>query len=744
MSTCPLCKVSFPEGINRCPNDGARLVASPEASPLPPAPAMEATQSLVAPLSDSFEAVLAHSPTAMSSPGEEGSDITRAERPQARARGSSSSHGVAEAKPAPPPAARRRSHNPTQPNERVGNVLGNYRLLELIGQGGMGCVYMAEHIKLGRQVALKLLRADHAERRDAVARFFQEARAVNKIRHRNIVDVTDFVELDDGTTFIIMELLDGMSLGKLSRSGDLPWPRALALLIQICDGLAAAHRAGIIHRDLKPDNIIVVPTGDGADLAKLLDFGVAKLVDANHEDLGYETAAGAVVGTPTFMSPEQAGGLDIDGRADIYSLGAIMYEVFTGQPVFTGRSFGEFVRKHLNEAPVPPSQTPGGRRIDDRLEGIILKCLEKQPNDRFSTVADLKDALLHLLGAIETSISSSSLIESGDNHFGANQRRSDPGISAHAIGSRPGSVDRARRSSLAPPAPGLVPAPRPQSSSLAPPASGLVPAPQPQSSSSGLRELPSGEISRPGGLHTSASRASRQSESDAFQANARNLTGPTNPTPWPAETAMTVGDLPAASSIKNRRRAPLFITGGIALGAIAGVVLYLTSRDREDDHAPPAPLLPASSDPVVTSLSDEAPVQVVSGANAAITIRFSSRPPGSVYRESSQEALCKTPCDIDVSEAQTYFIKRVGFHSERFLVDPAKPPRGGMYVATLRPIRSGSSGKREPEKPTPPPEKAETDPTDTTEPVRVEPTEDPPPGETKIDPTDTMDPFGRK
>jgi len=289
-------------------------------------------------------------------------------------------------------------------------VLGQYRVLEMLGRGGMGCVYLAEHLKLGRRVALKLLRPEHAERRDAVARFFQEARAVNKIRHRNIVDVTDLVELDDGTVFIIMELLDGMSLGKLMRAEQMDVPRALAILAQICDGLAAAHSVGIVHRDLKPDNIFVISTNDGADLVKLVDFGVAKLLHREDAEVAFETAAGAVVGTPTFMSPEQAGGGEVDARSDIYSLGAIMYEMFTGEPIFRGKSFGEFVRKHLNETPVPPRQTPGGRHMDDRLEAIILRCLQKPLKYRYPDIGLLKDDLLMLLGAIETQLPSQSSI----------------------------------------------------------------------------------------------------------------------------------------------------------------------------------------------------------------------------------------------------------------------------------------------------------------------------------------------
>jgi serine/threonine protein kinase len=298
----------------------------------------------------------------------------------------------------PPPTPR--AATPDEPYH-VGSVLGSYRVLEMLGRGGMGFVYRAEHMKLGREVALKLLRSDYALRRDAVARFFQEARTVNRVRHRNIVDVTDFVELDDGTTFIIMELLSGESLGQWARGGvDLP--RALAVLVQICDGLAAAHDVGVIHRDLKPDNVFVVPTSDGAELVKLLDFGVAKLVNRDDEDVGFQTAAGAVIGTPAYMSPEQAGGMAVDPRSDIYSLGAIMYELFCGQPMFRGRSFGEYVRKHLTEMPVPPRSTAGGMAMDPRLEALIMKCLAKDPSERFQNIVELRDALLAMLGGMET------------------------------------------------------------------------------------------------------------------------------------------------------------------------------------------------------------------------------------------------------------------------------------------------------------------------------------------------------
>ncbi|MEZ4363093.1 MAG: serine/threonine-protein kinase [Kofleriaceae bacterium] len=309
-------------------------------------------------------------------------------------------HGPPAPAPAPAPRRARPSRADDDGKEHLGTTLGSYRLLSRIGKGGMGHVFLAEHVKLGRQVALKLLRQEHAKRKDAVARFFQEARTVNRARHRNIVDVTDFIELDDGTTFIIMELLTGQSLGVWARGG-IAVPRALGVLAQICEGLGAAHAVGVVHRDLKPDNVIITSTPEGGDLVKLLDFGVAKLINQRDDDFAVETAAGSVVGTPAYMSPEQAGGLPIDSRSDIYSLGAIMYELFCGQTMFRGRSFGEFVRKHLTEQPLPPRLTPNGAGLDPRIEAIILRAIDKEPSRRYQTAAELRDALLQL-GATTT------------------------------------------------------------------------------------------------------------------------------------------------------------------------------------------------------------------------------------------------------------------------------------------------------------------------------------------------------
>jgi serine/threonine protein kinase len=338
---------------------------------------------------------------------------TEYERPSAGAprTGSSRSAGVAEmrrgSKPTPTPSKRTGPRTPRALNDRnIGRELGSYRIVSLLGAGGMGQVYKAEHTKIGREVALKLLRPEYAAKRDAVHRFFQEARAVNAIGHENIVDITDYVELDSGETFFIMELLQGQDLADILRGAATPMPlhRAMQIALQVCEALVAAHATGIIHRDLKPDNIFIVEAGSRHDYVKLLDFGVAKLQGGLSGTSSYETAAGSVIGTPAYMSPEQASGIPVDARSDIYSLGAILYEMFTGHPVFRAKSFGEFVVKHMNDQPVAPRDLADAPRIPIALEQVILRCLEKDPNKRYQSVEELREDLARATATVETTL----------------------------------------------------------------------------------------------------------------------------------------------------------------------------------------------------------------------------------------------------------------------------------------------------------------------------------------------------
>jgi serine/threonine-protein kinase len=282
------------------------------------------------------------------------------------------------------------------PARRVGMMLGSYRLGEVIGEGGMGAVYLAEHIKLGRKVALKTLHPQYAQSPDVVRRFFAEARAVNKIFHEHIVEITDFVENERGVNYYIMEYLKGLPLADLvEREGALPLSRSIGIAVQVCSALSAVHQAGIVHRDLKPDNIFLTERSGQRDFVKLLDFGIAKLFDTDGQTVNlHTTAAGMIMGTPEYMSPEQARGKSVDYRTDIYSLGVILYELATGVKPFIAETFGEMVVKLSTEDPTEPNKVPHiFQQIPRDLEELILQCLEKEPQKRPPSTKEIEDRL---------------------------------------------------------------------------------------------------------------------------------------------------------------------------------------------------------------------------------------------------------------------------------------------------------------------------------------------------------------
>ena len=235
------------------------------------------------------------------------------------------------------------------------DIDGRYRIIELIGEGGMGKVYLAEHVEIGKRVALKVLHPSYSRMPDLVERFRREARAASKIGHPNIVDVTDSGATNDGSVYFVMEHLEGVELGSvIDREGALDVARALRITGQICRALSAAHREGIIHRDLKPENIFLITRGGEADVVKVLDFGIAKTTEAEAARERRLTSPGMAMGTPEYMAPEQAAGRPADARTDIYSLGAIMYEMTTGVPPYSGANFMEILTKKATVDPPAP------------------------------------------------------------------------------------------------------------------------------------------------------------------------------------------------------------------------------------------------------------------------------------------------------------------------------------------------------------------------------------------------------
>ena len=265
----------------------------------------------------------------------------------------------------------------------VGQVIGNYRLVQQLGEGGMGAVFLGEHALLGRRAAIKLLHPSLSSRPDIVTRFFNEARAATAIADPGIVAVFDFGYHTDGSAFIVMELLDGESLeARLARCGRMAPIAALWLAHEIAISLAAAHAKGIIHRDLKPANIFLVRDRTVGERVKILDFGIAKLLHVDR----VKTLNGAFLGTPQYMSPEQCHGAQtLDHRADIYSLGCVLFQLLVGRPPFDGEGMGTIIAAHLMEPPPVPSTLVSG--LTPAIDALLLRCLEKDPGDRYQSMA---------------------------------------------------------------------------------------------------------------------------------------------------------------------------------------------------------------------------------------------------------------------------------------------------------------------------------------------------------------------
>lgn len=280
----------------------------------------------------------------------------------------------------------------------IGTVIQNrYEVIAFVGFGGWSKVYKAKDLTLDKVVAVKILHTDLAKSIDKFKRFQQEARAQANLVHVNIVSIFDHGLMPSGVPFLAMDYVDGQTLTQLLRvSGPLPVNRALDIIWQIGSALQAAHERGIIHRDLKPQNILIVPTS--SDMVKVLDFGLPNLV--SDEGTAHSiTESGETLGTPAYMSPEQCRGKPLDARSDIYALGCVMYEILSGTPAVRGSSPSACLQAHLNETPERFDQVLPGNTIPDELEAMVFKALEKNVDNRYSTVRDL----LFEIGELSTS-----------------------------------------------------------------------------------------------------------------------------------------------------------------------------------------------------------------------------------------------------------------------------------------------------------------------------------------------------
>jgi serine/threonine protein kinase len=275
----------------------------------------------------------------------------------------------------------------------VGKMVGEYEITHFLGEGGMGAVYAGVQPMIGKKVAVKVLKPALSEQQEVMDRFLAEARAVNTIGHRNIIDIFAFGEFDDGTRYYVMEYLEGQSLKDyLATHSPVAYAPALTLISGVLDALEAAHARNIVHRDLKPDNIFMTTEKEGRFFVKLLDFGIAKFLEGGVQ--GGRTRTGVPIGTPYYMSPEQASGEKVDALSDIYSMGVILYEMFTGSVPFLSESVMKIINAHMWQEPAPPHELAD---VDRELEKIILWCLAKEKQKRPATVDALRRALMPVL-----------------------------------------------------------------------------------------------------------------------------------------------------------------------------------------------------------------------------------------------------------------------------------------------------------------------------------------------------------
>ncbi|ACY16289.1 serine/threonine-protein kinase [Haliangium ochraceum] len=520
----------------------------------------------------------------------------------------------------------------------IGEKLGSYRVVQKIGEGGMGAVYVGEHELLSRKAAIKVLLPMLSNDEELVQRFFNEAKAATVINHAGIVQVFDFGTTASGQAFLVMEFLEGEALEqRLERLGRLPVADALRIVRHCAGALHAAHEVGIVHRDLKPDNIFLVPDPqvEGGERSKILDFGIAKLTDERQSG-SVKTRTGSLMGTPTYMAPEQCRGAgEVDLRADIYSMGCVLFHLVSGRPPFVGAGVGEVLAAHLRE-PAPPVRA-FAPDVPPAVEALIARTLAKEPGDRFPDMKAFSAAITAAAhGQMPQPV--------GGAPLGPPQTLA---VGGGALGSGQGPV------------PGSYPGQGPVPGSY--PGQGPVPGSYPG------QGMHSGHGSYPGQGQGSGVMPGVTSN----QQGPRPVTGSTLGAA--AAQNLTQGTMPGA----RRKRTALI--AGAAVATLAGVLaaVLVVGSGGDDDEEPTqlaAIETPADAAEVALATPIDAAVAVAveveepDAAPPQIAIEVKTRPPGAtVFLGDSDEPLGTTPYTYEAaasSEVLSFRLERDGYETE--------------------------------------------------------------------------------
>jgi serine/threonine protein kinase len=492
-------------------------------------------------------------------------------------------------------------------------VDGRYRVLELIGEGGMGKVYRSEHVELGSPSALKVLHPSYSRMPDLVERFRREARAAAQLNHPNIVGVTDSGTTADGSVYFVMEYLEGLELGSvIEREGALDVARALKITGQICRALAAAHRAGIIHRDLKPENIFLVTRDGTADVVKVLDFGIAKTTEAEAQRERRLTSPGMAMGTPEYMSPEQAAGRPADARCDVYALGAILYEMVTGIPPYSGDNFMEILTKKATQDPLPPQLVRS--ELPQQVGDLVMQATARNPIDRPQTMEAFEYELNKCLSGRGVAVAQI-LGMTTDAHVVATL---NPGLSMRTFDDGP-VVARAQTSS---PAIGLRAGTHSGMTDL----QGMWSGPAMATGQNALMARPSLEPSASGSYPGSGSGGAPAGQSLQLRAQS----SPVIYAPPPSDPALM---FPPSQPVVDVRRSAIGVFGWIVVAAVlfggVGALGYvaLGERDGQTKAADAAARAEAARAPVVTLPADAAAPSAGSAGGGSTTDLTIKKPP---------------------------------------------------------------------------------------------------------------------